>query len=449
VPSHWPASRIIPLARALAEGGLLAVIYAALQAAGREIAYIGPIELGVILAAGTAWGRRRGLTSPRVDAVGLPLGIVIAGAFGWLLDPHVRAALIDGQPLQAAGLHLAGWLAGGVAFWRGETHRVREDDSLIDDRLMRWAVPGLAVPWLIGYAVASGEIESRFAASAFVGTVVFVGAGLITIGLARLEALRRSTVGYWRYDTSWMLMVVGIALAITIISVPIAAVLGIPANALLSVLIGPLQTMILIVALVSAPAFLLAAWLAELLGPVLNRSLEGFSLPTLNIIRTQPGSDLPLIILSIIVGSLFLFEFIVMGIMLWVVIRDRARRQDMVDPAFEERATVVPGPDSTPVPSPVQPPPRAPDPNDPAGAYLIALDVLADDGRWPRRPEETPATHLARARASGMDSRSFGRLAAAYQLVRYGPQPISGRESGRAPSRLAAFRAWLLREQHR
>jgi len=448
VPSPWPGSRLIPATRALAEGGLLAVIYAALQAAGGQLSYIGPIELAVLVGAGTAWARRQRWTSPRADALGLPIGILVAGAFGWLLDPHVRAALIDGVPLLALSLHLAGWLAGGVAFWRGETHRVRDDDSLIDDRLLRWAVPGLAVPWLIGHSVASGEVESHFAAAAFLGTVVFVGAGLITIGLARLEALRRSTVGYWRHDMSWLLMVVGIALAMTVISIPVAALLGIPANALLGVLIGPLSTMILIVALVTLPAFLLAAWLAGLLRGMLPANpFEGFRLPSLDLLRHQPGSDLPLIILSVIVAALFAFEFIVMGVMLWVVFRDRARRQDMIDPAFEERATVLP-PREPPAASSAPRPRRVLDPNDPATAYLVALDALADDGRWPRQPEETPAGHLARIRAGGMRSGAFARLAAAYQLARYAAQPISPRESGRARPRLAALRAWLQGRQN-
>ncbi|HEX3219426.1 MAG TPA: DUF4129 domain-containing protein [Candidatus Limnocylindria bacterium] len=445
--SYWPASRIIPAARALAEGSLLAVVYAAVQAAGQEIAYAGPLELGLILAIGTAWGRRRRWISPRADTLGLLAGIVIAGAFSWLLDPHVRGALLDGQPLRALSLHLAGWLAGGIAFWRGETHRVRDDDSLIDDRLMRWAVPGLAVPWLIGHSVASGEIESHFAASAFLGTVLFVGAGLITIGLARLESLRRSTVGYWSRDTSWMLMVVGIAMAVTVVSVPVAAVLGIPANALLTVLAGPLQTLILIVALLSAPAFLLAAFLAGLIPP-LHHSLDGFQIPSLQIPKAQPGSDLPLIILSVVVASLFLFEFIVMGIMLWVVVRDRGRRQDVVDPAFEERATVIPARQPS-VPGPERAPaPSALDPADPAAAYVLALEALAQDGRWSRNPAETPAAHLARVRGAGMESGAFARLAAAYQLVRYGRQAISGRESFRARPRLASLRAWLRGDQH-
>jgi hypothetical protein len=445
VPSPWPGRPLIPAFRALAEGSLLAVVYAALQAAGGRIAYLGPIELGVILLFGTAFARRGRWTSQRSDALGL-LGFgAVAGAFGWLLDPHVRAALVDGQLLQALGLHLAGWLTGAVAFWRGAAHRVREDDSLIDDRLMRWAVPGLAVPWLFGYALSSGETESSFVAAAFIGTLFFVAAGLITIGLARLEALRRSTVGYWRRDTSWLLMVVGIALAVTVASIPIAALLGIPAHSLLGVLVGPLQTMILLVALISAPAFLLAAWLAELLRPILGGGLlQDFQWPTLNLAGGQPGSSLPIIVLSVVMAGLFLLEFLVLAVMLWIVFRDRTRHQDMVDPAFEERAIVVPEPEPAPVPETQPAPSRAPlDIDDPTGAYLAALDELADDGRWPRRPEETPAAHVQRAGASGLRSPAFRRLAAAYQLARYAPQPISPRESRRARSRFEALRAWL------
>jgi hypothetical protein len=447
VQSSWPGKRLIPVARALAEGSLLAVVYAALQAAGGQVAYLGPIELAVLIAAGTAFARRTRWIAAHWDAIGLVGFAALAGAFGWLLDPHVRAALIDGQPLEALSLHLAGWLAGAAAFWRGDSHRIREDDSLIDDRLMRWAVPGLAVPWLFGYAVGSGEVESSFVASAFIGTLFFVGGGLITIGLARLEALRRSTVGYWRRDTTWLLMVIGIALAMTVVSIPIAALLGIPAHSLLGVLIGPFQTLILIVALITAPAFLLAAWLVELLRPIIgNGLLQDIQWPTLQFARGQPGSNLPIVILSVIVAGLFLLEFLAIAVMLWIVFRDRTRHQDMVDPAFEERAIVIP--EEEPQPSTPTPPPAqrgAPDLDDATGAYLAALDELTDDGRWPRHAAETPAAHLARADGDGLHSPAFRRLAAAYQLARYGPRSASSRESRLARSRFEALRTWLQR----
>ena len=73
---------------------------------------------------------------------------------------------------------------------------------------------------------------------------------------------------------------------------------------------------------------------------------------------------------------------------------------------------------------------------DPAGAYLAALDALASDGRWPRQPNETPAVHARRIRGEGLADPSFRRLAAAYQLVRYARRTLPPREAGRASTRL-------------
>src|SRR5438093_3439922 len=156
--SRWPARVLLPAAQSLAEGSWLAVVYAALQAAGGEIAYLGPIELSVLTAAGMAWGRRARWRSRTADALGLPLLALVAGLFGWLLDPDVRFALAQGNVTLAMSQHLPG-LLGAVAFWRGDSHRLREEDAASIDRLLRWAVPGLAVPWLIGYAAATGQLE--------------------------------------------------------------------------------------------------------------------------------------------------------------------------------------------------------------------------------------------------------------------------------------------------
>src|SRR6266545_5665825 len=167
--SRSPVRFLLPAAQALAEGSWLAVVYAAFQAAAGDVARVGPLELGALALAGMAWGRRHRWLSPTSDAVGLPLLALAAGCFGWLLDPDVRAGLVDGDLLLALSMHTPGWLA-GLAFWRGEAHRVRADDAVTQDRLLRWAVPALAIPWLIGYASASGRLEADFAAAAFVGT---------------------------------------------------------------------------------------------------------------------------------------------------------------------------------------------------------------------------------------------------------------------------------------
>ena len=76
--SPWPARVLLPAAQALAEGSWLAVVYAALQAATGQFPWIGPLEFGVMAAAGMAWGRRRRWRSPAADALGLPL-LALAG----------------------------------------------------------------------------------------------------------------------------------------------------------------------------------------------------------------------------------------------------------------------------------------------------------------------------------------------------------------------------------
>jgi hypothetical protein len=139
--SSWSVRVLLPAAQSLAEGSWLAVLYAALQASAKEIPYLGPLELGVLVVAGTAWGRRRRWTSPAVETLGLPLLALLCGAFGWLLAPAVRVALSEGDLFRALSLHVPGWLA-ALAFWRGEAHRFRVDDAVTEHWLAR---PGVAV----------------------------------------------------------------------------------------------------------------------------------------------------------------------------------------------------------------------------------------------------------------------------------------------------------------
>lgn len=448
--SPSPVRILLPAAQSLAEGAWLAVLYAALQAASGEVAHLGPIELGAVALGGMAWGRRRRWTSPVADAIGLPLLALVAGTFGWLLDPDVRVALVEGDPVGALSLHLPGWLA-AAAFWRGEAHRVRDDDADTQDRLVRWAVPALAIPWLIGYASTGGQLEDDFTAAAFVGTIFFSGAAFSALGLARLEAMRMATGSDWRGNRSWPFMIVGMALALTAFAVPAAALLGIPERSLLATVVGPLQTLILLVVLLSAPIFILAAAIADLLAGLLPEDfrIDGLTLPSFTFSDTQPTSDLPLIILTVLVAAVFLFDFLALVALAWLGFRDRRRRADPTEAAFEERSIVVPDSSASGQTRAAAAPSRRFIPADDAtGAYLAALAALAADGRWPRRQHETPAAHLVRTREEGLEGPSFGRLSAAYQLARYGPRPLGGREQKRAPGRLNALRGWLRRSQH-
>jgi hypothetical protein len=440
--SSWPVKVLLPAAQSLAEGSWLAVLYAALQAGGKEIAYLGPLELGVLVVAGLAWGRRRRWTSQAVDALGLPLLALLCGAFGWLLAPDVRVALSEGDLFRALSMHVPGWLA-ALAFWRGVAHRFRADDAVTEHLLARWAVPGLAIPWLLGYAFAGGQLQDNFAAAALIGTLFFIGSAFTALSLKRLEALRQSTGRDWSGDRSWLFMIIGMALVLTVGSVPLAALLGIPVRSLLGVMVVPLQTFILLLVLLTAPVLFAAATVAGWLRSM--ASAEPFHLPSFNLPRGEPGSDLVLLILSVVVAAIFVVDILALLVLLWIVYRGQ-RRGDLSAEPFEERAIVPPAHDEIDAPPVLASPrPRAPVSDDVTASYLAALDALSIDGRWPRRAHESPAAHLDRVRAEGFGSGAFARLAAAYQLVRYGGRSLPDRERSRARSRLDRIRASLTR----
>lgn len=444
--SSWAAEVLLPAVQVLAEGSWLAVVYAALQALGGQSNWIGPVELAIVAWGGLAWGRRRRWTGPGAEAIGLPLLALVAGAFGWLLDPHVRTLLVEGRPIDALGTHPAGWIA-AIAFWRGEVHRLREDDAYLQDQLLRWAVPGLAVPWLIGHLATTGPAEAEFTAAAFVGTVLFTGSAFTAMGIARLEAVRAATGSDWRSNRSWLLLVAGVALGVTLLAVPASAFLGVPARSLLSALVSPIGTILIILVILATPVILVAAALAELIQPLLP---EGFGLGQLQIPgaatdQRELTSNLPVTIFYVIVAALIILELVVAGAMIWMRVQERRRMRTMHEDAFEERAIVVPG-DAPPAAPAPRPPRRRRAPIDEVeGAYLSALTSLERDGRWPRLPTETPAAHVARARSGGLAHQSFARLAIAYQLARYGRLPLSGAERHRTRGRLDALRRWLTR----
>lgn len=440
--SSWAVRALLPAAQVLAEGGWLAVVYAAAQALSQGTPHIGPLELALLAWAGMAWARRSGWRSPEADASGLPLLMLLGAAAGWFLAPEVRAALFDGHLVDALGLHPAGWLA-GVAVLRGSAHSAVSEEPHVQQRLLRIAIPGLALPWLVGSLAAGGTVEREFTAAAFMGTLVFSASAFTALGLAHLESVRLTTGVDWRENRSWLTLVVGVALALTAAGIPAALLLGVPASALLVALFGPIRVVLLGVLLLATPIVAFAAWLVSLL-PIHDLTL--FQQP-LDFVRAEPAqaiSDAPAFIFYAVVALLLLIELLFLAAILYF--RWQERRTFASEPeAFEERAIVLPS-NATPrrsrqrhVAAPL------PDADDAAAAYLAALDALERDGRWARSPSETPAEHARRVRPSGLTDPSLPRLAIAYQLVRYAGLPLSRTESRRARSRLARLRSFLSR----
>ena len=72
----------------------------------------------------------------------------------------------------------------------------------------------------------------------------------------------------------------------------------------------------------------------------------------------------------------------------------------LTEAGFEERSIVIPRDGPAAGSGTPRPRRRRLPADDPTGAYLSALAALERDGRWTRRPAETPAAHLERARGA-------------------------------------------------
>jgi hypothetical protein len=433
-------SRILPLLQTLAEGGWIAVVYAAAQALFDHPPHIGPIELAMLAGIGMAWGRRTRWRDAATEAIGLPILALAGGALGWFLDPHVRDAVVSGNLSAALGMHFGGWLA-GIAVIRGAAHGDPDDDEVVQERLLRWGIPGLAIPWLIGQALAPVGARQLFTDAAFIGTMVFAGSAFAAMGLARLEAVRVATGSDWRRNRTWLATLGVVAVAVMVIGIPTASLLGVPLRALIAMVYGPIRVLVIAFLVLMTPVLLLAAVVAEALHKIIPRGnyLPTITLPDFSKLPVTPENVAPTVIFYALVGVLILFELVIVGMIIYLRWQERRRIARALAQGFEERSIVIPDAAELPAAAPApasRPRRRRYAADDPAGAYLAALEALASDGRWPRLPHETPAVHARRTRGEGLADPSLSRLAAAYQLVRYAGRTLAHQEAGRAPLRL-------------
>ena len=428
-------SRLLPVVQCLAEGGLLAVFAAAVQALFGEVPTIGPFEFAILAGAGMAWARRHRWRGPLGEAFGLPFLAIGAGALTWILAPEVRIALLSGDLQAAIAAHPGGWI-GALAILRGHAHHSREVDEEVQDRLMRWGLPTVAIAWLVGDIAARQAgtgIEDAFTAVAFLGALVFVGAGTLALGLARLASVRSDGAG----SASWFGFILVVAVGITAIGIPAALLLGVPLSTALMALIAPIRVIGALIVLILSPVMLLAALLVDAAQGVLP---EGFGagtlrLPTIHLGVRDPSSPVPGIVFWVAFAVIVLLELAAVAIYIWWRWRERRLMDAAIGELGEEREVVFDRPARPPRPPRPEATPRG-DRHDPSGAYLLALDALAADGRWPHERAETPRDHLARIGDAYPVAGPLRRLAAAYELIRYAGRPLGSRERARSPGRL-------------
>lgn len=393
-----PAATVV-----IAESAWLTVVYASIETAvGHESLRL---DLWAFAAAAVV-GR---VVAARLGGGALALAAGAAALFGWLVGPGVADALAGQDKLLALLHHPGGWLL-AAAVWRGG--RGIGADASDASTLLTGGLFVLAIPWLVGAgAPAAGE----FTAAALPATLVFAGAGLLAIGLARLRHLSEEVGTDWRDNAAWLGLLGGVVVVLLAVGIPAGIVLGASLGDVVRSILGP-------IAVVSDAA-------SEMLGPVFDGGRQEPILPT-------PGgadaSGLSSWVFGI--GSL-LMAIIVVVLVLAVVRAPRLRRE--VEPRYrlEEHFFVLPRL-SLPVRRPTfgalaRRRPR-PSPKTASEAYLAAVAHLAEREETARRPGETPLQHARRLRDRGLAPSAFGRLAADYALERYGGSAVTEAERRRA-----------------
>ena len=429
---------LVPVLAALVEGAWIAVFDAAV-AAREGTQPLGPLPFALAAGAALFWVRHA--PDRTTNYAGLA-GLYVVAVLG--------SGLLGGGPPGSEG-PLAAFAQssaffGAVAVFRGSRHVDAPDDDLVVGSLLQWGFPLLALPWLYG-ATLAGAARSAFVTAAFPATLLFGTAGLFALGLARLDALTASSGLDWRRNRPWLVLLVGVLLAMTVIAVPAAFLLGTPITALAGGLVGPLAIVMTPFAEVGRGViefvfFLLSPLIEFLQGLARQRAAEqqpggigpaGSPIPDL-VGQTGEPSAAGTILVSIV---LLVAAFAILALLLrWGYARPTSRR--VPDEPLEEREYRLPHM-ALHLPS-LGLPRRAPPPSSASQAYLAFLSVLSQRPDLARAPSEPPATHAARLREAGFDDARAARLAADYQLEQYALREVTERERRRAVARWAALR---------
>jgi len=429
----------------LAEAAWIAVVYDLLQGASQEPLILGVPSFALFVGAGLAigrWAPRR--LGWRWSAVAVFV-VALAAAVGWLMSPQTWEALRASGPAGALAVHPGGWIA-GLAFFRGTAHSLPSSSEKSVGTLMAVGIPGIAVAFLLGGAIAEPG-RTAFREAALTATVVFVAAGTLALALARIRQLGGSTGFDWRRNPAWIGMLVVLVAGSIVVAIPAPMALG-PAVLVLVALL-PLPLLVTGVAagsgrtasrtlgflFLAAVAIIVLMRLGDPLAstPVVppGAVVEGQSEPEQGWIAVAAWAVF-LVIMAVaiaILSALWMRQSSTRG-------ADDVAEERAIDMGSADRAAKPPGRDW--LPRRTRPPADAPE------AYLAALRDLAGDDDLGRGADETPSEHTRRLRALGASVQFGGALdflAADYELARFGDRTLSAAEHRRALARWRRVRS--------
>ncbi len=373
-----------------------------------------------------------------------PLAALVIGAaiVGWLLPLGAAAVRLTDDPWAVIGAHPGGILL-GLAVFRGSAHVTSEDDARIAETVLGPGLWAIAGTW--AFLAATGATgDPAIVSAAFSATVAVVTAALLGMGLARLGELEETGMPQGDQRT-WVALLVAVIACLLVVSVPLAAVLGIPSTDALRGVLGPIaDVIVVIITILAIPGGLLAAALVFLLelvrGPLTGSTDLGGTLAPGPL---EPGN--PAGATGIQAVALGLAPLAIAIIVAFLVIRallNRPRLSAVESDLVETRETEGPAGGIRFRRPRVTIPRRRPDPRTASEAYMASLEVLSRVPNAARLPSETPSEHADRTRSGSSGSGDpLGRLAADYALAEFGHRELTRAEHRRAIERWRRLRS--------
>lgn len=421
------------LAAASVEAAGLTLVYLAVGwLVGVGDARYGLVAFAVATAIGLVLARalRRATWNSYLSVV--PGVAIVVGAAGGLLVEVTTGVAADPLVLLRDP---GAWLL-GVAVLRGTAHAELDDEGFTIDRLLRVAIPGLVIFWLVG-ALSGLAADRAFTAEAFGATLTLVSSALLGLGLARLGELQVEAIDL-AARRRWLALLLGVTALVMLVGLPLAALLQVPLATAAAGATGPLATLVIVsFTLMAIPVLFAVSALVDVVGHMDFN--VGFASPP---IGGTGGSSAPpelLTVVALVLGLIVVMDLLTIIVVVAAVLRRRRRRRRGPGPETREGESVWFGPL-----------PRVPQlrrwrrwwrsPRDAIEAYRFSLEALAGRDEA-RRPGETPREHAARLRTSPIGL-SVAGLAADYQLRALGGRGLSAAEEGRAHARWQRITRW-------
>ncbi|MEI7745176.1 MAG: hypothetical protein WCK58_15680, partial [Chloroflexota bacterium] len=237
-----PRAAWVPVGLALvAEAAWIAVVAALLQAFVLRPPSLGIAGLLPVVGLGTFAAHRYGTRlGDRWGSVAITMAFA-CGLAGWLLDPAVRTILAEqgtGGIGAAIAVNPGGWMA-WIAFVRGMAYARPPLDPARVGTMLGLGVPGLALAAMAGGMLAQ-PASSRFLDTAAVQVLVFLGAAIPAMTLARLGQVGRGAAVDWRRNPGWLAFVAALLLVTGLIALGIGSVAGHSIAMAASALVAPL-----------------------------------------------------------------------------------------------------------------------------------------------------------------------------------------------------------------